>query len=117
MYDFPPGLYTDVRVEKVFETEINFIQEDLQGCRIREHETAFIRIFDGKRWYYASTTDHGQIQEEIDTLAALAGSAGGQGTLAGHPVVEKFPVSTGEFLQFTAGKILPWFQKRRKSGS
>ncbi len=44
MYDFPPGLYTDVRVEKVFETEINFIQEDLQGCRIREHETAFIRI-------------------------------------------------------------------------
>ena len=50
MYDFPPGLYTDVRVEKVFETKIYFLQEDLKECRTREHEAAFIRVFDGKRW-------------------------------------------------------------------
>lgn len=114
MYDFPPGLYTDVRVEKVFETKIDFLQEDLKECRIREHEAAFIRVFDGKRWYYTSTTDPGRIQEEIDALAALAGTTGARGTVAGHPVVEKFPVSTGEYLQFTAGKSIASIPKEEK---
>lgn len=114
MYDFPPGLYTDVRVEKVFATVITFDREDLRECNIHEHEAALIRVFDGRRWYYASTTDPARIQEEIDTLAALAGSAGARGTVDGHPLVERFAVSTGEYLQFTTGENLALIPKEEK---
>lgn len=114
MYDFPPGLYTDVRVEKVFATVITFDREDLRECNIHEHEAALIRVFDGKRWYYASTTDPARIQEEIDALAALAGPAGAGRSVAGHPVVEKFIVSTGEYLQFTAEKNVASVPKEEK---
>ena len=115
MYDFPPGLYTDVRVEKVFETKIDFLQEDLKECRIREHEAAFIRVFDGKRWYYTSTTDRGVFRDRC------FGGFGRDYRRTGHgsrpPVVEKFPVSTGEYLQFTAGKSIASIPKGKRSGS
>ncbi|PNQ05384.1 hypothetical protein RM69_05115, partial [Mesotoga sp. SC_NapDC3] len=33
---------------------------------------AFIRIFDGERWYFSSTTDLNSVQGEIYRLADLA---------------------------------------------
>ena len=71
-YVFPEGLYTDVRIEHVFSTNIMYTLRELQECKEQKYSAAFIRVFDGKMWYYASTSDLGGIQGEIDALALLA---------------------------------------------
>ncbi|MCL2408063.1 MAG: TldD/PmbA family protein [Oscillospiraceae bacterium] len=71
-YNFPEGLYTDVRIEHVFSTTIKYTNQDLQECREQKYSAAFVRVYDGKMWYYASTSDLNGIQGEIDALAALA---------------------------------------------
>ena len=48
MYKFPENLYTDVRIEDIFETIIVFTLGDLDECKERKYKAAFIRIFDGK---------------------------------------------------------------------
>jgi len=71
-YVFPGGLYTDVRIEHVFSTAIAYTLRNLQECKEQKYSAAFIRVYDGKMWYYASTSDLGGIQKEIDALAAIA---------------------------------------------
>ena len=51
MYSFPRDLYVDVRVEESFDTQIRFKQLDLQSQKVRKEKGAFIRVFDGQRWY------------------------------------------------------------------
>lgn len=72
MYKFPEGLFCDVRVEKVRSTHVSYLKGELREMRERDTAGAFIRVYDGKRWYYASTTDLAGVQGEIDRLAALA---------------------------------------------
>mgnify|MGYP000882027682 CR=1 FL=1 len=72
MFKFPQGLYVDVRIEETFDTKITFKKKELQQQKIRSNKGAFIRVFDGKRWYYCSTTNVADIQGQIDTLAKLA---------------------------------------------
>lgn len=72
MYKFPEGLFCDVRIEKVRETLVNYLKGELRQMRERDNDGAFIRVYDGKRWYYASTTDLAGVQAEIDRLAGLA---------------------------------------------
>ena len=71
-YDFPEGFYTDVRVEHVFKATIKYIRRELQECKEEKYSAAFIRVYDGKMWYYASTSDLESIQHEIDALSSLA---------------------------------------------
>jgi len=71
-YNFPEGLYTDVRIEHVFKTTIGYIKRELQECKEQKYTAAFVRVFDGEMWYYASTTDLCSIQSEIDSLATIA---------------------------------------------
>ena len=71
-YVFPKDLYADVRIEHVFSSSIRYTMRNLQGCREQKHSAAFIRVYDGNMWYFASTSDLDGIQGEIDTLAALA---------------------------------------------
>ena len=72
MYKFPKGLYVDVRIEEAFDTKISFKKLTLEEQKIRNNKGAFIRVFDGRRWYYSSTTDINGIQAQIDTLAEMA---------------------------------------------
>ncbi|MCL1917441.1 MAG: TldD/PmbA family protein [Peptococcaceae bacterium] len=71
-YTFPEDLYTDVRVEHLFSTQIVYTLRTLDECKVRQYSAAFIRLFDGDRWYYASTSDLNAVQAEIDALAKLA---------------------------------------------
>jgi len=71
-YTFPKGLYTDVRIEHVFSTVIEYTLGNLQECKEKKYSAAFVRVYDGAMWYYASTSDLEGIQKEIDSLAALA---------------------------------------------
>ena len=71
MYKFPKGLYVDVRIEETFDTKIGFKKLTLEEHKIRNNKGAFIRVFDGRRWYQLH---HGyqRIQDQIDTLAEMA---------------------------------------------
>ncbi|MCL2234181.1 MAG: TldD/PmbA family protein [Firmicutes bacterium] len=69
---YPKGFYVDVRIENVFSTQIRYTTRELNECKTREYIAAFIRVFDGKKWFYASTTEIDGIQKEIDSLATLA---------------------------------------------
>ena len=58
---------------------------------------AFLRVWDGHRWYYSATTNLGHIQQELDALASLAtpNPAIGQ-----DPVVTRFEVNRDECLRY-----------------
>ncbi len=70
--EFPAGLFTDVRYESVYSTTISFENGVLKQNKTALEQGAFIRVFDGRRWYYSATTDLNSVQEEIDGLAAMA---------------------------------------------
>ena len=53
MYQFPEGLYTDVRIETCFSTNIVYENHELKQSRVKEDSGAMIRVFDGSRWYYS----------------------------------------------------------------
>lgn len=97
MYKFKENLYTDVRIEDVFETRIMFTLGKIDECSVRKYSAAFIRVFDGNRWYYSSTSEVDNIQKEIDTLSNLGKP---QGNINENPVVIKFETNTGVFTVF-----------------
>lgn len=103
MYTFPENLYTDVRLEDASVSEITYQNGELMQNLKRNHRGGFIRIFDGKRWYYSSTTDIDNIQEEINKLAIMANE---NKNIMDNPVVSKFEVNKGEFFQFKDNDIL-----------
>ena len=70
MFTYPKDLYTDIRIEEVFETKIIYELGEIQELKTRNHKGAFIRIFDGEKWYYSATTDLENLQEEINKLSA-----------------------------------------------
>ena len=97
MFKFPPNLYTDVRIENIFETTIRFTKENLDDMKVRTYTGAFIRIFDGNRWYYSAVSDVELIQQEIDTLAEVALP---NQEINNHPFIKKIQINKGKFLKF-----------------
>jgi len=102
MYSFPRDLYVDVRVEESFDTQIRFKQLDLQSQKVRKEKGAFIRVFDGQRWYYSSTTNTDDVQAQIDTLAAMANP---NPEILSHPIVTAFEVNQETVLQYEKSSV------------
>ena len=71
-YDFPKDLYTDVRIEHVCSSHIRYSMGEIEELREAQDTGAFIRVYDGKRWYYSAVSDIDSIQRKIDELAACA---------------------------------------------
>lgn len=101
-YAFPKGLYADVRVEHVFSTRILYTLKELDDCREKRYSAAFIRVFDGTRWYYASTTDLDRVQAELDALARLATP---NEALFRSPVYEKFSDRVDEVMVYEYDRV------------
>ncbi|MFA7577342.1 MAG: TldD/PmbA family protein [Candidatus Muiribacteriota bacterium] len=97
MFKFHSGLYTDVRIEKKIDTIIDFTQETLDNITSRETQGAFIRVFDGKRWYYSSITDLENIQNEIDNLSKLTTN---NPEIENNPQIKKIPVNKKELFKY-----------------
>lgn len=83
MYQFPKDLYADIRLEDVAQTSIIYENDVLTENKSSREIGAFLRVWDGKRWYYNATTQIDSIQAELDALAALA---------APNPQILKDPV-------------------------
>ena len=56
MLKFPRDLYSDVRVEDVAETTLVLEDGELKQCTESRRRGAFVRVYDGKRWYNSATT-------------------------------------------------------------
>ncbi|MBF4695744.1 TldD/PmbA family protein [Fusibacter ferrireducens] len=97
MYIFPKDLYVDVRIEESFDTKISFKKKCLIEQKIRKNTGAFIRVFDGKRWYYSSISEVDLVQEQIDKLAQMATP---NPHILEHPVVQKFEVNQTSKLNY-----------------
>jgi TldD protein len=74
----------------------------LEDCIERSYSAAFIRIFDGNRWYYAATTETGAVQSEIDNLAVMTSPTA---HIDDHPVVQLFEHHQGAFRKFEENNL------------
>lgn len=72
MLKFKEGFYADVRVETVFTTSIKYRDGALEESKNTTVKKAFLRVFDGDMWYYASTYRLDGLQGELDKLYANA---------------------------------------------
>lgn len=102
MYHFPANLYGDIRIEDVCQTTIKYENGKLQQNKTRRQKGAFLRVYDGNRWYYSSVTDLGTIQQELDALAAMANP---NPKLGDDPVVRRFQVNRDEILRYRENDI------------
>ena len=98
MFNYPKGFYIDVRIEDRFSTRITYRNGDLQEQKVRSNKGAFIRVFDGTRWYYASLTNLDNIQHQIDTLASMATP---NLDIENHPYVKMYEVNNEELIQYS----------------
>lgn len=94
---FPAGLFTDVRYESVYNTNITFENGVLKQNKTALEKGVFIRVFDGRRWYYSATTDLDGVQQEIDALAALATP---NEDILNHPVVRRLEANRDVCLRY-----------------
>lgn len=97
MVQFPKDLYADIRIEDVTETDINYENGTLRQNKESSTSGAFLRVFDGKRWYYCATTELDQLQQELDSLAAMATP---DPAILEHPVVRRFQVNVDTVMCF-----------------
>jgi len=95
--EFPKGLFTDVRYETVCSTTITYENGTLKQNKTSMERGAFIRVFDGRRWYYSATTDPDRVQAEIHGLAALAVP---HDAIEDHPVVRRLQANRDVCLRF-----------------
>lgn len=102
MFEFPRDLYVDVRIEEAFTTEIKFKQRVLQGQKVRSTQGALIRVFDGERWYYSSTTDTADIQGQIELLAKMAKP---NPNIVVNPIVQAFEVHQEEVINYAQDSV------------
>lgn len=113
MITFNNNFYADVRVEKRFTTAIRFRNGELEECKETTVSRAFIRVFDGDIWYYASTYKLDELQGELDRLYAAATP---NPKISEHPIVKRFEVNKEKCFRFQNCSVrdVPLAEKRKK---
>ncbi len=95
--NFKEGYYADVRIEDRSETYIAYRNGILEECKSKNEKCAFIRVYDGKMWYYASLTDTDGIDAALDELYAAAEK---NPNILSEPTVKKLEVNRAELYKF-----------------
>lgn len=102
MYQFPKDLYTDIRIEEQFTTKIHYKKSEVQEIKVRKNKGAFIRVFDGSRWYYSSSTDLNNLQKAIDELASMATP---NSKINENPIVKAFEVNQATLINYDKNSV------------
>ena len=97
MIQFRNGFYADVRVEDRNRSVISYKAGKLEEMRTRREKQAFLRLYDGKLWYYASVTDIDHLQKTLDGLYAAAQE---NPDILEDPVVRRFEKNRDVLLTF-----------------
>lgn len=87
MIQFREGFYADIRIEDRSRTTISYKAGILEEMKTRNEKQAFLRVYDGKLWYYASVTDVEHLQE---TLEGLYSAANANPAILDDPIVRRF---------------------------
>jgi len=102
MIKFRKDFYADVRVETRFTTAIRYRDGSLEECKQSTVKKAFIRVFDGDMWYYASTYKLGELQAALDRLYA---NATPNPEINGHPAVKRFQSNKADIHKFNSCRL------------
>ena len=105
MYKF----HKDVRIEDHFATTIMFTNGNLDEMKDKNYQGAFIRIYNGKMWYYSSTTDINKIQAKINTLTKLA--IKDRADISSY--IKNIEVNKGEYFKFKRDDVSKISQKKK----
>ena len=98
MIRFRNGFYADIRTEDRFRTTISYKAGILEELKTRREKQAFLRVYDGKLWYYASVTDLDHLQKTLDGLYAAATE---NPDILNDPVVRRFERNVDHIETFT----------------
>lgn len=112
MFIFPQNVYADVRIEEVFEANTHIKNGDLKENKQRRYKGAFIRVFDGKRWYYSSTTNLAGINDELEKLAQMATP---NEAITEHPTVKRLEVHQEQLLKYQVSGIHTLSKKEQEA--
>ncbi len=102
MIKFRDGFYADVRVETVFTTSIKCRDGALEESKNTTLKKAFLRVFDGDMWYYASTYKLNDLQGELDRLYE---NASADKKIADNATVKRFEVNKADVKKFKANCV------------
>ena len=97
MYDFPKGLYSDIRIEHRRAANYSVSNGDVKQNSETAVNGAMIRVYDGKLWYTSVTNDLDKIQSELDDLASIAEP---DPDIDNDPIVKMFEVHKDKVLRF-----------------
>lgn len=102
MVEFRKDFYADVRTEDRSRTVISYKAGVLEEMKTREERRAFLRVYDGRMWYYASVTDLAHLQKTLDGLYAAATP---NAQILKDPVVRRFERNRDGQMQFTSDSV------------
>lgn len=110
MYKFKKGFYSDVRIEDRFATNVRLQNGQLHEAKETVEKKAFIRVFDGKMWYYTSTSDVDNVQQSLNELYEYAEA---NPDIDNHPIVKKYQVNKDKVIKFAKNSVknIPLQQK------
>ncbi|MFD3156872.1 TldD/PmbA family protein [Haloimpatiens sp. FM7330] len=102
--NFKENFYTDIRYENVKESKIVYLDGELQEMKEKQEKGAFIRVYDGTRWYYSSTTNLSRIQDEVNKLYSMGKE---YKKINEDENIKKLQVNKAEYLKYNdaLGKI------------
>ncbi len=111
MVQFRDGFYADVRTEDRSRTTISYRAGVLEEMKTRTEQRAFLRVYDGKLWYYASVTDLSNLQQTLDGLYA---SATENPDILEDPIVRRFERNKDTVMSFADHSVrdIPVKQKQ-----
>lgn len=102
MIQFRDGFYADVRTEDRSRTTITYKSGALEEMKTRVERRAFIRVYDGKMWYYSSVTDLAHLQKTLD---GLYDAATPNADIQNDPVVRRFERNRDTMLSFADSSV------------
>ena len=97
MIQFRDGFYADIRTEDRSRTVISYKAGVLEEIKTRVERQAFLRVYDGNLWYYASVTDVDHLQKTLD---GLYDAAKPNPQILNDPMVRRFEKNRDEISSF-----------------
>ena len=97
MIRFRDDFYADVRTEDRSRTTITYKAGVLEEMKTRVEHRAFLRVYDGRMWYYASVTDLANLQKTLDGLYAAATP---NAQILDDPIVRRFERNKDKAMHF-----------------
>ena len=95
--EFRDGFYADLRTEDRSRTVISYQAGILEEMKTQVERRAFLRVYDGKMWYYASVTDLAHLQQTLDGLYATAAP---NAQILQDPIVRRFERNRDTVMRF-----------------